>query len=168
MDAAQALLMGIDKERSSYSFYKTASDFCRDPAGQRMFASLADIELGHVRYLESLYSGLTSDGAWQLSAVEEVPTCPANIERPDLFPCIPEEEQKCAGVEDDLRILSDAIKRESDAREFYRGLASKIEDPTGKTVFEYLENEEVAHERILREAHQHLAETGAWHRPDIK
>lgn len=164
MDAAQALLMGVDKEKTSHSFYSEASQKCRDEAGKRMFAALADIELGHVRYLQALYSGLTSDGTWQLSAVEKVPACPTDISRPDLFPCAPGEEQKCETIEDDLAILDSAIQREQNAHSFYLDVAKNVEDPTGRGVFEYLADDEVAHERILREARKHLAETGMWHR----
>ncbi len=164
MDAAEALVTAIEKEKTSYSFYSNAAQKCHDDTGKRVFASLADIELGHVRYLESLYSGLTSDGVWRLSAAEAVPTCPADISRPDLFPCAPEHEQRCETVEDDLAVLDDAIRRELNAQDFYRDLAEKVEDPTGRSVFEYLIDEEVEHQRALREARKHLAEIGTWHR----
>ena len=164
MDAAQALLIGIDSEKSSYSFYKGASELCGDASGRRLFASLADVELGHVRYLESLYSGLTSDGNWQLSHVEEVPTCPVDIERPDLFPCAPvEDTRKCQTLEGDLHLLDQALEREKEAMAFYKNLAETLDDPTGRTVFQYLVSEEQDHERVLMEARQHLAQKQTWH-----
>ncbi len=65
-----------------------------------------------------------------------------------------------AATEKILVALEQAIKAEVDGHHFYKMAAKSTEDPKGRTVFERLGEDEVAHARFLQAQYDSVRETG--------
>ncbi len=50
-----AIQIALEKEKSSYKFYKKAADAVSDPGAKKMFGFLAEEEAKHIRMLEEEY-----------------------------------------------------------------------------------------------------------------
>ena len=61
--------------------------------------------------------------------------------------------------------LADAVKFESDGRDFYLRAAERAENPLAKTVFLALADDEKAHVRRVREIYEQLKDKPGW--PDV-
>ena len=62
-----ALKVGIEKEKESYSAYSEAAKKATHLEGAAMFRELAEEESGHLRLLENTYSYLADTGSWFLT-----------------------------------------------------------------------------------------------------
>ena len=70
-----ALKVGIEKEKESYSAYTQAAEKETHPEAATMFLALAKEESGHLHLLENTYSYLAETGSWFL-ALEKRPVEP--------------------------------------------------------------------------------------------
>lgn len=67
-----------------------------------------------------------------------------------------------ASVEQAVAALRLAIQTERDGRAFYQEAAERTQDPQGRELFRRLADDEVVHERILRERLQALEAGAGW------
>jgi len=61
-----------------------------------------------------------------------------------------------------IAALKVAIQTERDGYQFYQEAASRTRDPGGKELFTTLANDEIVHERILKERLETLESEGGW------
>ncbi|MGD8239711.1 MAG: ferritin family protein [Armatimonadota bacterium] len=139
-NALDAIRVGIELERAAVVAYKQAASDAVTEGCKRLFAELLAFEEEHLRYLSSLHDELAGGRSW-LSIPggtdhEHLPPPGLNAESPDL------NEQ---ALRRERAALTAALQAEEKARDLFAKAAAEAKDPTGKSIFEHLAEEEDAH-----------------------
>ena len=158
----QALRQAMRLEEDGYRFYTQAAERTGDPRGQEMFRSLADDERLHLRIVRDQYEALKGGRGW-VPVPETLEFKPVDLDKP-LFPLGKEVGERAIGSEaSDIDALLFALQIENESYEMYRKAATETDDPTGKTMYQYLADQERTHFEILMLNYEHLVSAGSWH-----
>ncbi len=145
-NALDATRIGIELERTAIEAYKKAPGEAATAACRQLFTELLAFEEEHLRYLSSLHdelaggrSCLSYPGGGQH---ERLPPPGQNAESPDL------NEQ---ALRRERAALTAALEAEKKARDLFAQAATESKDPTGKSIFEHLAEEELWHVECVQE-----------------
>lgn len=160
------VLATIDKamqlEAEGRQFYLAAAERTSDPAGKKMFASLAADEEEHYDKLKREHDQLAAAGKW-LRSVDVVVRQPARWKPPAIFPT---QSQRARGEvkpdANDVDALKMALKAEKDSYDFYSASRDKAEGEDAKALFSFLAEEEMGHYRLLDSALAYLGDTASF------
>lgn len=155
-DAIQGLLLGIDIEKRGYNFYTEAARLTDDPRGRAMFQRLAQDEVRHLAWLTGHKESLEKTGNWKdIELTGEALSLGGRV--------FPKTAGPRSGVKPktrELEALRRGMQAEKDSMTFYRELESKITDPSGRTTFHALADEEEKHYLLLQAEHDYLSQSG--------
>ncbi len=138
----------INEEVMASIFYQDASDKVEDPYLKKMFAELAEDELGHKRILEKI---LTSKSIKQYFKESVDFKVSETVDKPELS-----TKMKPADA------IALAMKNEEDAMNQYQHMADACDDPEKKAVFEDLAVMEGGHKRKLEKAFVDIGYPEVW------
>lgn len=138
------LSTGIQAELAAYVFYTKGLKITKDDRLKDLLGKLAAEEKDHYKILERQYDNLVRSEMWV--AYNDIM----------LQPGLPEMDEKMEDVHNEhideisdqtppMRILEIALMLEERARDFYAGMADKVDDPKGKNMFSYLSKFENGH-----------------------
>ena len=134
------LLVALDSELMAKRFYRNASVKAKSNAGRKFFQDLSDFEQAHFekiqKIIEQREKGVKLESLGHEPAIETKPEIEGEFE--------PNKDEIA-----DVLILG--IKAEKAAQERYRKLASIIDDPEGKKIFEELTEAEKIHQKVLED-----------------
>jgi rubrerythrin len=171
VDALHALNLGIEREKGAQKFYFEAVSRVRNESSKKMFAWLANEELGHAKTLEKARAAVQKKKKWpsvdEYSSSGDISEPLSRTEFPKL------SESKGAIKEDipEMEILSKAIADERDAMSFYAEVAEGVSDPEGKKMLQTLSAIEKGHLELLEEEYEWLRrskETFTIHRFELR
>ncbi len=140
-----ALRQAIQAENEGHYFYKMAAASTSDEQGKKVFAELAEDELGHATYLKLNYDSIEKTGS--LDADASLGNAPVFDSVNPIF-----SEKLLARIKDahyEMTALSVAIQLEQSAQTFYRQQAEKTEDAALKRFFNELADWESKHYHAL-------------------
>ena len=143
-----AIRTALEYEAGVHKAYSDAMKKTSDEAGKRVFKSLADEEMGHIRYLKERLD------EWQA-------TGKINIKK--LGTSIPTQEAINKGLQDlrkltrkkatkltlELELLKKALEAERKTSDFYKEMVSKL-DGQGQQLFKRFVEIEEGHETIVQ------------------
>ncbi len=127
------------REMEANAFYNRAAKSAKDESVRRLFTELAQEEMGHYELLEKLrhdpsfpmrFQAPSSD--YRLAEITDLPPF-----REDMAP---------------RDAIALAMKKEQQAADFYRSLASRASDVSIKDMLANLANMELGHKRRLEDA----------------
>jgi rubrerythrin len=152
-ETVKAVKLAVDREREAYLFYQKAAGKTTSQKGKDMFSQLGDFELNHYKKMIHIAHCLRKAGGW-----------PPYSGQKALKPGerVKELKQEINARDDDIDVLTKAIRKEEDAQALYRELAEKIEDSEGREMFKKLADEEEVHRRILNDQLYALSNRGLW------
>ena len=160
--ALEPLRQGMINEIRGRKFYLEAAERSGDPAGAKMFESLARDEEQHLKILQQQYRAVTKDGKWlSLADAREATEPPPDL---DLFP--EEAEDLLPPDADDLKALELAMGFEKRGYDLYKAAAATATDLTAKAMYEFLVQEESRHYELLQNTHHYLKDKGLWYFQD--
>lgn len=146
MQIEEAILLAIEYETRVRDVYNDAAAETNDPAGKRVFETLANEEQGHLDYLTDRLK------SWRTTGKLDVPT---------LETILPAKDAVSAGIEkledsieapsraDELALMNKALEVETETSEWYRKTVDAL-DGDGKEMFrQFLEIEE-SHKAIVQ------------------
>ncbi len=150
----EGLSKGIQAELAAYVFYKRGMGVARDDKLRQILSQLAADEKNHYRILEGQYDNLVRSEMWvtynDILRKEGLPDIDEKIE--DVHDELIEQISESSTP---MRILEIALKLEKRARDLYRDLALKTDDPKGKETYNFLAKFENGHvvkiEKIMEE-----------------
>lgn len=126
------------REMEAYEFYSAAAQRVRDAAVREVFGQLASEEMGHYELLERFRADPTRPlrmkapaQDWKVAESEELPALSIDMKPRDA--------------------IALAMKKEQQAVEFYRALATTAADLATQEIFENLANMELGHKHRLEE-----------------
>ena len=140
-------------------FYLKQSEKSADPLGKKMFATLAEEEEEHYKYLVELHNELKSAGKWpeEISVVINE----TNVGKV-LDELVDRVNPSNIATADDKEAIKVAINFEKEAYEFYKGLVNQAGNPDEKTLFELLAALEMEHVVSLEETLLYFDDPGEW------
>lgn len=151
----EAIQLAMEAEMDAHHDYSQSAQKTVNPKGKDMFNQLAAFELSHYNHLRSLLDSLNEGNGW-------IPYTGAHFSetsKPVEGGNSPAEEKNKDAV---LSILSNAIKDEKKASEYYSKLADETDVPSGKAMFKQLSEEEKLHAKILNDQWYGLTNQGIW------
>ena len=160
MELQEAISVAIQYEHRVRDHYAACARKTRDPKGQKVFATMAREEQGHVEYLEARMA------EWKASGVVMV------VELPTVLPSLAwiqmqagrltelEPIQPDAGLAE-LGFLKEALELERKTSNFYRDLVSQL-DPGYRAMFARFLEIEDGHVTIVQAEIDALAGHGHW------
>ncbi len=153
MKAADALELGIERERGANKFYRKAAESTRDRNGKNMFDWLAKQELRHLAKLRQQLKSVLDNNEWL-----EWKRVTAPINKTE-FPSISEATGTIKADAVEMDALRQGIKSEQDAIAFYKDAEDSTPDLKGKNMFRALAKEEEGHLSLLEEELQWLTQS---------
>jgi rubrerythrin len=156
MKELDALNLGIERERGAQKFYLEAVSRVRNETSKKMFAWLANEELGHAKTLEKVRTAVQKRKKW-LSAEEY--SSSGDLSEPITkaeFPKPSEAKGKTKEDIPEMEILSKAIANEQNSISFYDELATDVKDADGKKMLKTLSSIEKGHLELLEEEYEWL------------
>jgi rubrerythrin len=147
MDNLKVLAQAKNIELAGYNFYTQVAASARDSKIQEMFVSLANDEKHHKNYLERLEKSLEDQQKWieipELDAIEFVE------DKKPVFPDGLEPPEKLSQDSADEDVLLFALGAEVRSYDIYIEIASKVEDPLAKKIFQKLAAFELGHFEMI-------------------
>jgi rubrerythrin len=137
LTSLEVLGMAIRSEEDAVKFYGHIADMINNEMVRDKYRHLAKEEANHRKMLIDLYKKMS--GGHKIPS--KIPGEPETAEGG----AVPEQISHSL---EDLLIL--AVKREQEAREFYRKAAAAATDLSGKRILEYLVHVEKGHEMMLK------------------
>ena len=156
MKELDALNLGIEREKGAQKFYFEAVSRVRNETSKKMFAWLANEELGHAKTLEKARASVQKKKKWpsmkECSSVGDISEPLSRTEFPKP------SEAKGETKEDipEMEILSKAVVTERESISFYDELAASVKDPEGKKMLKTLSLIEKGHLELLEEEYEWL------------
>lgn len=143
----QIFRYAMQMELDGYNFYMEKKSILNNPTSQRMFEALAESEMEHYKYIESLLNSYIETDTFE-QGLDALPGDEKIFEsREDS-----EHLNETLSESDipDLTILRMAYLIERDYKEFYQNAAENIEDVEVKAIFEKLSKWEAGHEILFK------------------
>ena len=156
----EAIKTAIDYERKVEKTYRDAVDKASDPAGKRVLSTLADEELGHIKYLESRLDEWKRNGAITVESLDTVVPSRERIQRGvERLKQKIEKKRYMSTEEQDLLQRAMAVEEETAA--FYRRMVSELSDE-GQKMFERFVEIEEGHSAIVQAELDSVQGLGYW------
>ncbi|AGA91439.1 hypothetical protein Thimo_2729 [Thioflavicoccus mobilis 8321] len=148
------LLAALHGELAAKRFYEDAAEKAESEAGRKLFGQLADFEQAHFSHIEEIIESRNAGVGIVLSAA-------SGSESEPIHAAEGEVEPNRKGISE---ILVMAIEAEKNARIRYEKIATMLDDPKEKAIFEDLANSERVHQKILEDQFYQLSNEGtiAW------
>lgn len=140
-------------ETDAVDFYRDAADKTSHPGGKKMFLSIMEDEIRHVKMIDALIKGMEGEEG-SLDPMEKVK---------DIFAEMKEQlSERLAATDADKEALKIAMEMEKKGHEFYQASAAEAKDDKSKALFEKLVVEEDKHYRMFANTYGFLNDTGNW------
>ena len=159
MQLEAAITSALEFERRIRDLYVEAVTGTDDPAGKKIFQTLADDEQRHVDYLESRLDEWRQRGRITIEVLESTV--------PDKMAIQKEAAALQSKMSEDARglkqqMLSRALEMEIETSRFYRELVDQVSDAHRAMFARFLEIEDNHVEAVQFEL-DHLGNTGFWY-----
>jgi rubrerythrin len=160
MTVEEAIRTGIVFENKVHATYLAAAKRAKDPIAQRVFATLAEEELGHIRYLESRLAEWQKDG--RLSAEQLTTVLPAADRiRRGLRRMRTQVGRRQGSHAAELDSLRQALAAEDETSSFYRQMVAEL-PPEGQALFARFLEIEDGHAAVVQAEIDSVNQMGFW------
>lgn len=152
----EALQASLGLEQKGYDHYRAALADAKNPLTQRLFTTLADQELEHMKRIRELFekdARETSDATIPGEALEMVVK--------ELFDSFSKDDRSGWDI-DIASAYEHAMHLEEESIELYSSLATDSDDVSETAFFEALRKEEVSHLNALQNGYHYLKHTPDW------
>ncbi len=155
----KAIEIALKNEMRERDFYLKQSEKSGDPLGKKMFATMAEEEEEHARYLKELHDKLQEKGKWpgDISVV---------INETNVGKVLDELTDKVnpsnTATADDKEAIKIAIEFENEAYIFYKDLIKQADSPDEKEIFTILADLELEHMNSLKETLLYFESPADW------
>ena len=151
-----ALQASLGLEQKGYDHYKKALADAKNPLTQKLFTTLADQELEHMRRIRELFekdAEETSDATIPGEALEMVVK--------EIFDAFSKDDRSGWDV-DVASAYEHAMHLEQESIDMYSNFATESADASETTFFQALKEEEVKHLTALQNVYHYLTHTSDW------
>ena len=142
----EALKMAIKTEKESMDFYRRAASISQDERSKKVFALLANEEVGHLKAFFDYYKG------GDLGDLETFMASPPDKQSATHLAL----EQALAAEVHEQKALEIALKEEKACIDFYTILVKDIVDPLVRRVFETVIRETQGHHDMIEDEYMRV------------
>jgi rubrerythrin len=141
-------------ERDGYNFYIEAAEKAGNDLAKRMFSSLADDEVDHLRWIERSAPDVNTAEAANRQLYARLSP---------IFADVPQQKlNELASSEGDIKAINTAIAIEQKAAAAYAEWVGQCDDPDVKKLCETLVGVEKFHEQVLKNTLEYFEKTADW------
>jgi len=162
-DVLDILTLAVDKERMRKAAYEQAAAQTHHVLAKATFASLAEQEAAHERYLKVYYDKQVANEGWPAPEDIGVADDMMDVVKTVFKQATAQITQAGAKDEGLTEVYNAGIAAESESVEFYKDAASKATDPNAKRFFETLVKAEKLHLKLLVDTQEFLDDTEKWY-----
>jgi rubrerythrin len=154
MDRKDIIETAIQLERDGRKFYHNAAEKASNDIARQMFESLAEDEVRHIEWLESVSSGTHTAGSVNRALYGRLS---------GIFKDAPEGARKAvATCEDDINAMRLAIEMEEKSAAAYATWAEESETEDVRGLCEMLADVERFHRELIENSIEYLEHPGDW------
>lgn len=146
-----ALKLAMEFEKEGFDYYHQARDKSKHPMGKKMFESLAEDEVLHMKRIKELFDSLLDKGEWP----QQLPLPRTQI-KTVFKEAMKTIDKDLKSDENDLAAIDWALKLERKGYEFYREMSQKSAKDDEKDFFSALAEEENTHIDVLQTTREYL------------
>jgi len=158
MTLEEAIRTAIDYEIQAFNVYKQAAESVSDPIGNRILKTLAEDERLHVKYLRQRLDQWKQTGKITVEKLESViPSKETILREVNRM----KDRMAVADRGGEIQILSEALKMEIDASNFYRKLVEEMSDEAQQMFANFLEIED-RHVSAVQAELDYFTKSGYW------
>lgn len=151
-----ALQASLGLEQKGYDHYQQALTEAKNPLTQKLFGTLAEQELEHMRRIREL-----SGSGTEKMDTDTIPVEALEMMVKELFAEFSKDDRSGWDL-DSASGYEHAMHLEKESIDLYRSLASESVNASETAFFEALEKEEVKHLDALQNAYYYLKHTSDW------
>lgn len=155
----KAIEIALKNEMRERDFYLQQSEKSGDPLGRKMFATLAEEEEEHARYLQELHDKLQKTWEWPEEVDAVINQTNVNKVLDELTDMVNPGNTATADDKEAVRI---AIDFENEAYQFYSDLIKQADSPAEKQLFQILADLELEHRNSLKETLLYFENPSDW------
>ncbi len=154
MDRKDVMETAIQLERDGRKFYHNAAEKASNDIARQMFESLAEDEVRHIEWLESVSPGENTAGSVNRALYGRLR---------GIFKDAPETVMKAAAsCEDDINAMRLAIEMEEKSAAAYATWAEESEADDVRELCEMLADVERFHRELIENSMEYLQHPGDW------
>jgi len=158
MTLEEAIRTAIDYEIQACNVYKQAAESVSDPIGNRILKALAEDERLHVKYLTERLDQWKQTGKITVEKLKSViPSRETILREVNRM----KDRMAVADRGGEIQILSEALKMEIDASNFYRKLVEEMSDEAQQMFANFLEIED-RHVSAVQAELDYFTKSGYW------
>jgi rubrerythrin len=158
MTVEQAIITAIQYESRVQKAYAGQVDRISDPAGRRIFQTLADEEQSHLDYLHHKLEQFKQTGT---VAVDTLPTSIPTPKQIEAASRMMQNQVAAADPTNDLQMLTRALELETQTSKFYQDMVREL-PPEGQRLFRRFVEIEQGHVAIVQAEIDALTRSGYW------
>lgn len=158
MTIEEAIKTALEYEENVYNLYRENLDKIKDPAGRRVFETLAKEERSHLDFLEMLKKRRAEGGSMNVKRLE------TTIPSPEKIMAGVEALEEISAIEPkdtETILLRKALELERETGEFYNRMVGELEEE-GKKIFARFVEIEEGHLAIVQAELDYLSGSGFW------
>ncbi len=149
----KSIEIALKMETDAVKFYKEAAEKVNHPVGKKMFLTIANDEMNHIKMIEEVLKGL------DLTLREAYPIRALKTIFEEMKPYMMERIKTSS---DELEAFKIAMEMEKEGIDFYKKIKEEVSTEKEKKLFERLIIEEQQHHKIFAETYNFLNDTGNW------
>jgi rubrerythrin len=152
----EALEASVGLEQKGYDHYTKALTDAKNPLTKKLFATLAEQELEHIRRIKELFE----EGAEKASG-DTIPAEALEMVVKEVFDEFSKDDRSAWDV-DVSSAYEHAMHLERESIDIYSSFAAESADAPERRFFKELEQEEVKHLTALQNVYHYLTHTADW------
>ncbi|MBU3916329.1 hypothetical protein KKA14_12410 [bacterium] len=158
MNLGEAIKTALEYENKVVDVYSKYADQLNSPIASKIFRLLEEEEEGHVEYLNAKLAEWKESGKITIdeltTVVPDASVIKANVKKL-------EKVAKKENIDSEIEVFKKALKMESEASAFYRGVVGKLPKADQKLFLHFIEIEE-GHEAIVKAEIDNALGLGYW------
>jgi rubrerythrin len=148
-----AIEIAIKMEKDAINFYTKAAEKTSYPAGKKMFQSVTEDEKRHLSMLSQIFKEVDVRMD-DISPMRNIQTIFESMKDAMM--------QRVIATQDELEAFKIAMQMEQEGIVFYKKVATEMDRPKEKALFERLIKEEQQHYEIFANTYNFMKDTGNW------
>ncbi len=151
-----ALQASLGLEQKGYEHYKQALDDAKNPLTQKLFTTLAEQELEHMKRIRELFEKDTAE-----TSADTIPGEALEMVVKEIFNDFSKDDRSGWDI-DVANAYEHAMHLEQESIDMYESLSSESADTSETAFFQALKQEEVKHLTALQNVYHYLQHTSDW------
>lgn len=155
-----ALQNALKMEAEGKEYYQQAARQSANPAGRKLFETLAKDEIEHARRFQVIYERLIDKQSWPADIADGAG--PKHVPATFFTGHLAELKAGKDTIDTEMQVVGKAMQMENESYELYSGLADGAGSSLERSFFEKIMAEEREHYLLLNDYREYLKDPPGW------